>query len=57
MFEDEQTSHIPVIIISGRSEEEVKSRDLPENVVGIIAKPVDSSTLLEYIDTNLNRKA
>ncbi len=56
MFKNETTSHIPVIIISGRSEEEVKSCDLPENVVGIISKPVDSSTLLEYIETNITQK-
>jgi len=54
---NEKTAAIPVIIISGRSYEEIESEDLPENVVGIITKPVDRSTLLEYIENNLRRKA
>ncbi len=51
-----RTAHMPILIISGRSSEEVESEDLPQNVVGFVNKPVDSSTLLEYINSSLDRK-
>lgn len=49
-------AEVPILIISGRSSEEIESEDLPQNVAGFLSKPVDSSTLLEYINNSLNRK-
>ena len=51
-----RTTDVPILIISGRSSEEVENLDLPKNVAGFLNKPVDSSTLLEYINKSLDRK-
>ncbi len=56
LFESPRTASIPILIISGRSAEEVENENLPQNVAGFVSKPVDSSTLLEYIKNSLNRK-
>ncbi|MFW6274415.1 MAG: response regulator [Spirochaetota bacterium] len=56
LFENQRTATIPILIISGRSAEEIEKEALPQNVSGFVSKPVDSSTLLEYIKSSLNRK-
>ncbi len=56
LFESPRTANIPILIISGRSAEEIEKEELPQNVTGFVSKPVDSSTLLEYIKNSLNRK-
>ncbi|MCF7952287.1 MAG: response regulator [Spirochaetaceae bacterium] len=47
------TAEIPVLIISGRSYEEIEQQLGDVNVAGILSKPVDRSTLLEYIEDSL----
>lgn len=56
LFENKRTAAIPILIISGRSEDEIENEELPENVAGFISKPVDSSTLLAYINKSRKRK-
>jgi len=53
LTENAHTAKIPVLIISGRSLEEIEQQIGELNVAGILSKPVDRSTLLEYIEDSL----
>ncbi len=53
LSQDANTAEIPVLIISGRSLEEIEQQLGDVNVAGILSKPVDRLTLLEYIEHSL----
>ena len=52
LTENVLTSKIPVLIISGRSLEEIEQQIGELKVAGILSKPVEPSTLLEYIENS-----
>ncbi|HKK65967.1 MAG TPA: response regulator, partial [Clostridia bacterium] len=53
LSQNTHTAEIAVLIISGRSFEEIEQQLGDVNVAGILSKPVDRSTLLEYIEDSL----